>query len=170
MTSGLRHAVRLYESFHQFEPRDIGDFHAEFRIPPIAMHVGTAVQMLYRSDKLNAETGEDEGCIDYVHDHGPGVKVLRPIYPGEELEGLVKPVPHWLREQIELVRLGLCLGFRYQALGFERREVDAKTTEPFPEWYTTRSGHALLIVSERRRLDVIFVGGKLRVTARGVVG
>ena len=170
MSKDLPGAVRLFETFHQFEPREIGEFDPSFRIPPIGMHVGNAVQMLYRSDKRNPETGADEGCIDYVHDHGPGVKVLRPIYPGGELEGLVKPVPNWLRKETELVRLGLCLGFRYRALGFERREVNAETTEPFPEWYTTRSGHALLVVSERRRLDVLLVGGKLRVTARGVIG
>ena len=170
MTAGLRGAVRLYETFHQFEPRDIGEFHREFRIPPVGMHVGHATQMLYRSDKRNPESGEDEGCIDYVHDHGAGVKVLRPIHPDAELEGLVKPVPHWLREQEELVRLGLCLGFRYRALGFDRGEVEAWCDEPFPEWYTPRSGHALLLVSERCHLDAIFVGGRLRVTARGVVG
>lgn len=158
-------AVGLYRTFHQFEPSDIGEFHAEFHIPEIGTHVGRASRMFYRSDKLNPETGEDEGCVDYVHDYGPRIRVLR---FGKQTHGLEKPVPRWLRGEVELVLIGSCLGFSYVTHAGEA--VEAKTTRPYPDWYASRCGRALLVVSQRRTLEAILVGGELRVTALGVVG
>ena len=65
----MRRAIEKFREFHQFEPRDIGTFKRGFRIPRRAIFAGEASYVLYRSDKLNPGTGEDEGDIDYIHEH-----------------------------------------------------------------------------------------------------
>jgi len=160
----LQRAERLYKTFHQFEPSDIGEFHPSFLIPRVGVQVGYAQQMLYRSDKLNPETGADEGCIDYIHDHGPNVRALR---FGRGARGQSTLVPPWLRASKEFVLLGACLGFCYADA--DEGVVYAEAVEPYPDWYTSRCGRALLVVTERRCLEALFFGGRLRVGARGVV-
>lgn len=157
-------AVKLYEQFHQFEPVDIGTFPGGFRIPSEAVLAGDAEYVLYRSDKLNPTTGEDEGDIDYIHEHKDGVRVYR---TDANFSGPVRKVPKWIRSARELVRLGECLGFGYvDADGYE---VEATVKQPRPELYTIPSGKALLVIEDRRRVVALIWGGKLGVEARGIV-
>ena len=166
---GLRKAEQLYGDFHQFEPDDVGNFAPWFSIPADVMRVGTAGTMYYTSDKLNPETLEDEGCVRYYHEHGPGVMACLALgaegLPGD---GRVKRVPLWIRDSEVLVKLGTCDGFDYTAFDGELEEVRA--TSPKPEWFCTPCSKALLIIQGRAQVLAIFWGGGLHVEDRGVVG
>jgi hypothetical protein len=158
-------ALKKYLEFHQQEPRKEGTFHPDLVIPREAILVGSAIQVLYRSDKLNPTTLEDEGWIDYFHDHDPGVKVYR---TDRNADGEARAVPSWLYRVRELTWLGYCLGFSYldELSGKERR---AKGSAPLPELYTIPSGKALLVIQSKRRLLAMMWGGRLGVHARGIV-
>lgn len=155
--------VRKYVEFHQFEPKKIGKFPSSFRIPSEAKLAGDAVNVLYRSDKLNPTTGADEGVIDYIHDHDAGVRLYR---CDRSFDGPLRRVPKWIRETPALTRLGDCLGFAYAIDG---EEVEAKAKKPHPELYTIPSGKALLVVQSKRTVIAIIWGGRLGVEARGIV-
>ncbi len=161
----MSRAVSKYRAFHQQEPRKVGDFHPDLAIPDQAICVGPAVHVLYRSDKLNPTTGEDEGWIDYIHDHGAGVKVYR---TDRSADGALVTVPAALRRATELYWLGDCLGFAYKDLETGKK-VEAKGTSPLPELYATTSGRALLVIQGKRRLLAMIWGGKLGVEPRGIV-
>lgn len=157
--------VRKYIEFHQFEPRKVGKFHSDFEIPTEAVLAGDAVHVLYRSDKLNPTTGEDEGWIDYIHDHKSGVKIYRTDRGFHN--GPVRSVPGFIRRVSSLVRLGDCLGFAY--LDSEGEKIEGKGKRPLPELYTIPSGRALLVVQSKRRVLALIWGGRLGVEARGIV-
>lgn len=161
-----RTALRMYEGFHQHEPKKLVEFHKSFTIPQDVVCIGTAKNVLYRSDKLNPETGEDEGWIDYIHDHGSGVLVYVPQEAAENDGDLVR-VPSWIRGVDELVWLGDCLGFEYKDQTGKGRE--ATGTKPLPELYTIPSGRALLVIQGKRELLALIWGGRLGVEPRGIV-
>lgn len=157
-------AAKMYVAFHQHAPRETGSFHRELVIPGRAVCVGDAVNVLYRSDKLNPTTGEDEGWIDYIHDHKKGVQVYR-CDPGAH--GTEHAVPAWLRDVHELSWLGDCLGFAFK--DGDGREVEARGVKPLPELYTIPSGRALLVIQGKRKLLAMIWGGRLGVEPRGIV-
>ncbi len=158
-------ALGLYRRFHQFEPHKVGEFAKGFSIPTEVHHVGQAKTMFYTSDKLNPETHDDEGWISYYHEHKPGVKfcVVRP-----ETDSDLISVPSRICTVDALIRLGDCEGFEYE--DFNGKIVKAESTGRPPEWYTTPSGKALLIVQDKRTVVAVLWGGQLHVEARGVVG
>ena len=156
-------AVRKYVEFHQHEPKKVGAFNSSFAIPATAVCVGQAVNVLYRSDKLNPTTLEDEGWIDYIHDHDGGVKVYR---VDGSAQGPERAVPAWLRNTHELTWLGQCLGFAYKADG---EKIEAEGKKPLPDLYATPNGKALLVVQGKRRVLALIWGGRLGVEARGIV-
>ena len=157
-------AVRKYVQFHQHEPKKVGQFSKDLVIPEIITCVGQAKDVLYRSDKLNPSTGEDEGWIDYIHKHSSGVYcyLTEKGAPGE-----LAHVPHWIQDARELVWLGQCLGFSFTDHDGEPHE--AKGTNPLPELYCTPSGKALLVIQGKRRILAMMWGGKLTVEPRGIV-
>lgn len=161
----LRRAENLFETFHQFEPRDIGEFRRGFSIPREATYVGNARVMYYTSDKLNPTTGEDEGVIEYFHDHKDGVRMY---VTDPHTEGEVRNIPKWIRDTQALVRIGDCDGFEYEDFSGEVQKAEA--TGRKPEWYAIPSGKALLVIQDKRRVLAIVWGGKLNVEWRGVVG
>lgn len=163
MTKNLRKAEKLYETFHQFEPVDVGNFRKGFLIPSEAFYVGHAKAMYYTSDKLNPLTGEDEGEISYFHDHKPGVRIYLP-----DGDRNCRSIPKWIYDTDVLVRLGTCDGFDYQ--DFNGETVEAEAVGRKPEWYTIPSGKALLAIQDKRKVLAIAWGGKLNVEWRGVVG
>jgi len=165
MTRALHKAEKLFQTFHQFDPIKVGDFPRDFYIPRKAIHIGEAKVMLYSSDKLNPETGEDEGTIHYFHDHEGGVKLC---VTDEDQDGELVSVPKRIYETQALVRLGDCEGFEFEDLDGKSRK--AKVSGRKPEWYAVPSGKALLVVQDKRSVLAILWGGKLNVEWRGVVG
>lgn len=170
MSSSLRKAERLFETFHAFEPIDVGEFHPRFRVPRSAALVGDAKVMYYRSDKLNPETHADEGWIHYYHDHKDGVRtyLTKEVLGKDYLAADIRRVPRWIYQTSALVRIGDCEGLDYEDHDGELREI--RRTGRAPEWYCVPSGKALLIVQDKKTVLGIVWGGKLRVEDRGVVG
>lgn len=161
----LKKSISLYETFHGFEPRKVGTFPKHFQIPTQAMFAGEAERVLYRSDKLNPETGKDEGVIDYYHDHEGEVG----FYRTDDVDGNIVTVPKWICESRSLTALGSsCLGFTYRDHG--GKKVKGKATEPFPELYAIPSGKALLVVQDKSDVLAIIWGGDLDVRPEGIVG
>lgn len=157
-------AVAKYREFHQLPPRKIGEFRNGFSIPRTVVMAGPAHHVMYRSDKLNPSTGKDEGVIDYIHDHDPGVHVYR---TDADCPGEVCAVPAWLQRVQSLILLGQCLGFEYSS---PDGIVQAVVEPPLPELYTITTGRALLVIQNKRSIKAIMWGGKLGVEARGIVG
>ncbi len=145
-------------------PRSVGHFPKSFKIPQHITCAGKAVQVLYRSDKLNPSTGEDEGVIDYFHDHKPGVKLYLVDEGGPE-----RKVPASIANADVLVLLGSCLGFSWEEDG-ETVEADVKRGRKIPDLYTIASGKALLVVEGKQRVIAMMWGGELAVEWRGIVG
>jgi hypothetical protein len=169
---GLDQAKKLYKEFHAFEPVKIAAFHEKFRIPSRAFYVGEALEMFYTSDKLDPDTGNDDGFVSYVHEHEGGVGMYV-TSPGS-LRGRVKDVPSWISGAKSLVRLGDCEGYTFRT-GYAGRygkgkKVVAEATEPLPEWYAIPAGDALLVIQSKRTIIALLWGGNLRVEWAGVVG
>ena len=161
----LSRAEKLYETFHSFEARDVGNFARGFRIPRKAYDVGDAKVMYYSSDKLNPTTGEDEGTVQYYHDHKKGVRMC---LVDDDRGGDPVKVPKYIWGTQALVKLGDCDGFDYE--DHDGKLCSAKSTGRKPEWYCIPSGKALLVIQDKRDVIAIAWGGKLRVEWRGVVG
>jgi len=159
----MNKAVRKYVEFHAHEPNKVGAFNPSFAIPETARLAGEAVHVLYRSDKLNPTTLEDEGWVDYIHEHDAGVKVYR---CDADADGAERAVPAWLRNTRELTWLGQCLGFAYKVDG---KEVGAEGSAPLPDLYATPNGKALLVIQGKRKVLALIWGGRLGVEARGIV-
>lgn len=157
-------AVRKFVEFHAREPRNVGTFDSRLEIPDTAVHAGTAVRVMYRSDKLNPSTLEDEGWIDYFHDHDPGVRLYR---CDRAAKGSHRTVPAWLRNVQELTWLGHCLGLTY--VGADGEQHDVPATDPLPELFCTPNGRALLVIQGKRTLLCMLWGGRLGVEDRGIV-
>lgn len=158
--------VTKYEEFWSLPPRSIGEFPSRFKIPRHAALIGSAVHILYRSDKLNPGTGEDEGEIEYIHEHKAGVN----FYFVDE-EGPQKKVPTFLADAEVLILLGDCLGFAWK----EGSEIFEEKTPRGLELYTVPSGKGLLVINAggqwgKQRVRAMIWGGKLAVTWRGIVG
>lgn len=153
----------MFRTFHGRPTRRVAAFHSDLVIPAEVVLAGEAKQVLYRSDKLNPSTGEDEGWIDYFHDHARGVNLYR---CDRSAEGEVRAVPAWLQNVRELTWLGYCMGFTIQG---ERGEERVRATKPLPELFCTPSGKALLIIQSKRTLLAMAWGGLLSVEDRGIV-
>lgn len=154
----LSQGEHLFKEFHQFNPKNVGQFSSAFSIPARVTHVGEGAYVLYRSDKWEKKFNE------YIHEHESGVKVCL-VADGD---GPSIAVPSWLRSAKTLVRLGDCLGFAYTDR--EGTTIEAKTHRPLPELYAIPSGRALLVVEGKKKLHALMWGGYIDVTARGIVG
>jgi hypothetical protein len=161
----MQSAVNKYVEFHTHDPIEEGEFAKDFRIPKQVVRAGDAVHVLYGSDKRNPSTGIDEGWIDYIHDHDPGVKVYRCDHG---CTGPLHRVPKWLAEEKELIWLGECAGFSYRDA--DGNKVDAEAISPCPDLYTVPSGKALLVIQGKKRVEALIWGGDLGVERRGIVG
>lgn len=160
----MTRGIKKYFDFHQQEPVKIGTMSVV--IPDRAIYVGRANHVLYRSDKLNPTTLEDEGWIDYIHKHDRGVNTFRCDRGSEQL-GTERTVPAYIRNAQELVWLGFCLGFEYK--DHEGKDVEARGSKPLPELWTTSNGRALLVIQNKRTLIAMMWGGRLGVEPRGIV-
>lgn len=164
MDRDVKKAVAIYEGFHRFEPRKVGEFHPSFKLPSRVNKQGESIDVLYRSDKVDPETlKKPRRALDYIHEHdSKGVFTYLPRGPGELVE-----VPDWIRDTKALAKLGDCLGFKFKRDG---KTVTAKGKKPLPELYCTPNGRALIIVQDKRDVLALVWGGKLDVEPRGIVG
>lgn len=156
-------AARLYEDFHRYKPRKVGEFDPSFEIPSHLIKQGKSVDILYRSSKVDPETlKKPRRPIDYIHEHDSGVVTYLPDGEGDRIA-----TPSWIREIDALVLLGKCLGFKFE--GPNGKIVEAEGKSPLPELYTTVDGKALLVVDDKCILIAIMWGGRLGVEPRGIV-
>ena len=157
-------AVAIYEGFHRFAPRKVGEFHPSFKLPSRVNKQGPSVDVLYRSDKTDPETlKKPRKPLDYIHEHdSKGVHTYLPRGPGELVE-----TPHWIRDAQALAKLGDCLGFKFKRGG---KIIEAVGKKPLPELYCTANGKALIVVQDKRDVLALMWGGKLDVEPRGIVG
>lgn len=165
MDREVKNAIAVYEGFHRFAPKKIGEFHPSFKLPSKVNVQGKAVDVLYRSDKTDPETLKKPrgGTQDYIHEHdSKGVMLYLPRGPGKTID-----TPDWIRDAKALTKLGLCLGFKFERDG---KVVEAKGKRPLPELYTTANGKCLVIVQDKRDVLALVWGGKLDVEPRGIVG
>lgn len=157
-------ASELYEAFHRYPPRKVGEFSSSFAIPTHVFKKGRSVDVLYRSSKVDPETlKKPRRPVDYIHEHEPGVSTYMPNGPGERVD-----VPGWLRDTDALVLIGTCLGFKFE--DSEGKIVEVEGRSPMPELYSTVNGKALIVVDGKRTLLALMWGGKLNVEPRGIVG
>ena len=157
-------ASNLYESFHRYAPKKIGEFNPSFAIPSHVHKQGKSINVLYRSTKVDPETlKKPRKPVDYIHDHEPGVHTYLTKGAGERVA-----VPAWIRELAAITLLGQCLGFEFE--NPDGKVVNAEGRAPLPELYATPNGKALLVIDGKRTLIALMWGGKLDVEPRGIVG
>jgi len=159
-------AVSKYVEFHRLDPRQIGAFPAEFRIPPRMYRAGAAKWITYQSGKVDPETlRKPSKPVNYIHDHDAGVMcyLAEPYHPGDA----AVPVPREILETEALTRLGYCLGFEFED---ETGKAEAHSQRPLPDLYTTPNGRCLLVIQSRRHVLAMMWGGGLGVFARGIDG
>lgn len=157
-------ASNLYEAFHRYPPRKVGEFDPSFKIPEYVFKQGRSIDILYRSNKVDPETlKKPRKPVDYIHEHDAGVATYLPTGTGERIR-----TPDWICNADALVLLGKCLGFKFE--GPDGKLVEAEGASPLPELYTTVDGKALVIVDDKCSLIAIMWGGKLGVEPRGIVG
>lgn len=156
----------LYEAFHRYPPKKIGEFDPRFAIPSHVYKQGQSINILYRSGKVDPETlKKPKKPVDYIHDHEHGCCTYLPT---SERGGDRVEVPDWIREVEGLELLGLCLGFKFEG---PDGPVEAEGAAPLPELYAhPDDGAALFVVQGKRDLIAIIWGGTLRVEPRGIVG
>lgn len=164
-----RDAFARYRLFHRKDHKATGAFHADLVIPTTAYLCGPAIHIMYRSDKIDPDTGEDpKRPINYIHEHDSvGVKTYTPGRPYRRPAHAVN-VPDFLIEAEWLVLLGKCLGIAYKT-GRHIVELESrgKLTD---ELYTTPDGQALLVIRDKRAIQYLTWGGGLDVRPEGIVG
>lgn len=154
---GFRRAVRLFEDFHQYEPKDARPLPASVVVPEFVELVGACTYVTYRSDKWN------DGTHDYVHDieSFPRVKV------GKVSRGGTYRLPARISDAATLVALNKrALGFGYEEQSGELVDATARNCQ----WFWHPGGKALLLIQDRKRLKVVIWGGKLDWKPQGLVG
>lgn len=157
-----KEALKLYERFHRYAPRDVGSFASSLTIPTHMRKAGPARWVTYRSAKIDPATlKKPRKPVDYIHEHDPDVFTYLP-------DGNGYAVPAEFRDVKALVCLGICLGFSFNEDG---EEIEAEGRAPFPELYASpQGGKCLYVIENRANLVAMIWGGKLRVEGRGIVG
>ncbi len=159
-------AARLYETFHRYEPKRIGTFASSFVIPEVMYLAGKALDVMYRSGKVDPATlRKPSKPVNYIHEHDTGVKCY---LPSRDTDGPATDVPARFRSVAALTRLGFCLGFKFEEPDGHAVEGDARP--PLPDLYATPDGRCLLVIQSRRKVLAMMWGGGLGVFARGIDG
>jgi hypothetical protein len=154
----------MFEAFHRFKPRVVGSFSPDFHVPAKMAKQGRAINVMYRSDKVDPATlKKPRRPVDYIHEHERGVHTYLTNTPGEMVE-----VPAWIREVDSLVLLGGCIGFTFDDP--RGSEIEAHVNGKMPELYCTPDGRCLMVVQDKTSLIACMWGGSLGVEPRGIVG
>lgn len=156
-------AQEMYAKFHRLEPSAVVANMA-LAMPRQATRVGKATHVLYRSGKVDPETGKKPRAPqNYIHEHDAGVELYEPGGQGGA------QVPAAIARFEDLTLLGVCLGLGYEdAEDGERYEMESGA--PMPELYCTPDGKCLVIVEDKREILFLVWGGALGVEPRGIVG
>lgn len=160
-------AVDKYVEFHRYEPKEIGEFPASFKVPDRMYRAGRAIWVTYLSSKVDPETlRRPRKPVGYIHDHDAGVM----LYSDHALDSAAEEVdvPLAFRSAKALVKLGTCLGFAHE--GADGEECEGRSTRPAPDLYTTPCGRCLLVIQGRSKVLAMMWGGGLGVYARGIDG
>jgi hypothetical protein len=159
----IHRAIACYEGFHRHRPRQIGEM--DLRMPRQARKLGHARYVLYRSDKVDPETGKKPGrAVDYIHEHDAGVHVYA-------LQGAATDAcPKSVTQATGLVLLGRCLGLAHDDLTRRGQICELEARAPLPELYCTPDGRCLVVVQDQREILFLVWGGALGVEPRGIVG
>lgn len=158
-------AIAKYREFHRYDPKKIEA--GELRIPGHMYHAGSALEVLYRSGKVDPETlRKPRRPINYIHEHDAGVGCYLPH--ARDADGPQVDVPDPFLDVPALTRLGYCLGFSFEDPQGKRCDVEGR--RPLPELYTTPDGRCLLVIQGRKTILAMMWGGALGVFARGIDG
>jgi hypothetical protein len=160
-------AQEMFQRFHRFPPRKLGNFEPGFSIPKTCRKLGKAIYVTYRSDKVDPATlKRPHKPVDYIHEHDAGVGLY---LPGDVAGYASIDVPSWITKVTALSLIGL-----YTGVGYEdpvvKRKLEIESTAPYPELYTIPSGKALIVVQDKRKVVALTWGGGLGVEGRGIVG
>lgn len=173
MSSGpSKEALAKYREFHRKDVRATGQFDDALAIPDHGYYLGDSVHILYRSNKVDPDTGiEPKRPIDYIHEHDSwGVKTYAP--PGRVARRGAQrrvDVPDFVREVDTLVLLGRCLGLAYKLSNGTIVELEARG-RPLSELYTTPCGRALIVICDKAEIEYLVWGGGLGVRDVGIIG
>lgn len=161
-------AIEKYEEFHRHKPKQVGEFSSSLVIPSELVVAGPSKWVTYRSDKVDPETlRRPRRPVDYIHEHNAGVVTHVRSAQGFPIRSpRTTRVPERFRDVDALVRLGICLGFCFEADG---EEVEA-TNRPKPDLYCTPDGKCLIVIERRAKVIAMMWGGALGVFARGIDG
>ena len=140
-------AEQLYEKFYDFEPRSVTK--TPLTIPKTVTCVGKAVAIMYASDKWERKVNY------YKHDFETAVKIYAP--------GGDHTTPDYIASVQAMTKLGRAVGAIYVENG---KEVNIAF--PGCDLYAIPSGKALVVVHKKSRVDALFWGGKLTITAHGI--
>lgn len=160
-------AIAKYREFHRYDPKRVGWFPDEFRIPTHMYRAGRSKWVTYRSGKVDPATLRlPRSPVHYIHDHGSRVYTyfIRDAGAG----GDRVDVPRIVVDTPALTRLGICTGFGYEPPDGEEQEV--RGTRPMPDLYCTPCGRYLLVIQARQKVLAMMWGGSLGVFARGIDG
>lgn len=160
-------AREMFQRFHRFAPRKVGDFAAGFSIPKTCRKLGKAIYVTYRSDKVDPGTlKRPHKPVDYIHEHDAGVGLY---LPGDVAGYASIDVPSWITKVTALSLIGLYTGVGYEDATIKRK-LEIEATAPYPEIYTIPSGKALIVVQGKSKVVALTWGGGLGVEGRGIVG
>jgi len=166
-SDGAAEAIAKYQEFHRYDPKKVGWFPASFCVPDRVYLAGKAVNVRYRSAKVDPETlRRPRKPVDYIHDHDAGVTCYVTHQP--DMDAVEVDVPRTFVEAKSLTRLGYCLGFCFEDPEGERCEAEGRA--PLPDLYTTPDGKCLLVIQGRKTVLAMMWGGALGVFGRGIDG
>ena len=164
--------LERFEKFHQLEPNEVvAD--DEQAMPTKAHCLGKAIHVMYRSGKVDPETGKKpRRPQNYIHEHDAGVMLYEPCLHALRKCSAEK-VPSDVRSEKDgdttLVLLGECLGLAYKATE-DGEDYEIEFDDPKVELYCIPSGKALVIVEGKREILYLVWGGGLGVEPRGIIG
>ncbi len=166
---GLDQAKEIYEAFHRYPPKKIGEFGSRFSIPGELRVGGKGVYVAYRSGKVDPSTlKKPSRPVNYIHHFNAGVNVYLPVDEQGFEDRKVIEVPAEFRAPDALALLGLNLGYQFLHDGDEITAEEAIAGAP--ELYCSPNGKCLYVIERKRTVVAMMWGGALGVFPRGIDG
>lgn len=152
----VKQAVDLYRTFQAKEPDHVTALDPAIQFPPRLGSAGLVKRLLYRSAKWRKDDGESF----YIHDYETPVEYCEPWRTG------LHPVrtPAWPRE---VVKLGDCIDLEVRA---EEGGLFYPTVPKRTLLCATPDGRSLVLLHLKLGIVGALIGGRQRVTERGIEG